>query len=208
MSKNESILAAVYQEYIALKSEQKGRIGFRDNLLYVTIGAVGTVISLVFVGKTSAEALLLVPWVTLVLGWTYIVNDEKVSAIGRYIRHVLEGRAKLTLGGKGSDQLLLDNKEHPDWDPEIKRLIEYTKDSLFGWEVAHRSDDHQRVRKWIQLIIDLITFVVPGFVCILSYCFSTSSITMGVIALMIVEGLSLGVLGWQILVYCDWKKGA
>jgi hypothetical protein len=30
--------------------------------------------------------LLLLPPVSLILGWTYLANDEKISTIGRYIR--------------------------------------------------------------------------------------------------------------------------
>jgi hypothetical protein len=34
-------------------------------------------------------AFLVLLWVCLILGWTYLVNDEKNSAIGRYIRLTL-----------------------------------------------------------------------------------------------------------------------
>lgn len=73
-------------EYERLKDEQKTRIGFRDNLIYVTLASMAAVITASLASKGHANLLLLLPPVSTVLGWTYLVNDEKVSAIGRYIR--------------------------------------------------------------------------------------------------------------------------
>ncbi|WP_127500690.1 hypothetical protein [Actinoplanes solisilvae] len=73
-------------EYERLKDEQKTRIGFRDNLIYVTLASMAAVITASLAAKGHANLLLLLPPVSTVLGWTYLVNDEKVSAIGRYIR--------------------------------------------------------------------------------------------------------------------------
>jgi hypothetical protein len=73
-------------EYERLKDEQKTRIGFRDNLIYVTLASMAAVIAAVLSAKGHANLLLLLPPVSTVLGWTYLVNDEKVSAIGRYLR--------------------------------------------------------------------------------------------------------------------------
>jgi hypothetical protein len=80
-------------EYEQLKAEQLGRIGVRDNLVYATLAACGGVAVLAFGGGSArAPALLLLPPVCLVLGWTYLVNDQKVSAIGGYLRQVLGPR--------------------------------------------------------------------------------------------------------------------
>src|SRR6266403_3476595 len=77
-------------EYTKLKDEQTKRIGFRDNLLYVNLLVASGIFSFVCTDKGEApwkfHGLLLAGWVTLILGWTYVVNDEKISAIGRYIR--------------------------------------------------------------------------------------------------------------------------
>ncbi|MCG5446165.1 hypothetical protein NIE79_004733 [Micromonospora sp. NIE79] len=73
-------------EYERLKDEQRTRIGFRDNLIYVTLASMAAVITASLAAKGHANLLLLLPPVSTVLGWTYLVNDEKVSAIGRYIR--------------------------------------------------------------------------------------------------------------------------
>ncbi|MCP4699683.1 MAG: hypothetical protein GY862_22960 [Gammaproteobacteria bacterium] len=88
-------LDIAFQEYNNLKSEQTQRIGFRDNLLYVNLTVYGAVFSYAVSEASHHYALLVLPWVCLVLGWTYLVNDEKISAIGRYIR--------LTLAEKISD---------------------------------------------------------------------------------------------------------
>jgi hypothetical protein len=82
------------QEYIKLKDEQTKRIGFRDNLLYVNLVLIAGIMSFAFAGEHPdnqwrLRGLLIAAWVALVLGWTYVVNDEKISAIGRYIRDTL-----------------------------------------------------------------------------------------------------------------------
>lgn len=45
MSDKDQILEIFFKEYDKLKSEQAQRIGFRDNLLYVTLGLFGTLVS-------------------------------------------------------------------------------------------------------------------------------------------------------------------
>ncbi|MBM0743962.1 hypothetical protein JOY44_20445 [Phormidium sp. CLA17] len=115
MSDKDPVLEIFFKEYDKLKSEQAQRIGFRDNLLYVTLGLFATIISFAVSNASNYYALLVVPWACLILGWTYLVNDEKISAIGRYIRLTLVERVKEKTG--------------------------YTDlESLFGWEIAHRSD--------------------------------------------------------------------
>jgi hypothetical protein len=69
-------------EYDKIKTEQTARIGWRDNLLYVTLAAVGTLLAFAH----SGASLLLVPAVTTILGWNYLTNDQMISAIGRYFR--------------------------------------------------------------------------------------------------------------------------
>ncbi|MGH3155127.1 MAG: hypothetical protein ACRDNF_00915 [Streptosporangiaceae bacterium] len=77
--------AATLAEYQQLKAEQTARIGFRDNLMYVTLVAIAGTLTITHSAHSRAY-LLLVPPVTCVLGWTYLANDHMISAIGRYIR--------------------------------------------------------------------------------------------------------------------------
>ncbi len=85
----QQMLDVYLQEYGKLKDEQAQRIGFRDNLLYVTLALFGTVLALAMGGNANPYALLVLPWASLVLGWTYLVNDWKITAIGQYIRYTL-----------------------------------------------------------------------------------------------------------------------
>jgi hypothetical protein len=131
-------------EYDKLKAEQTQRIGFRDNLLYFTLGIFGLIIPTAISNPTNYYALLVVPWTCLILGWTYLINDEKISAIGRYIRLTLVEKLKEKTG-------------HPD------------VESLFGWEIAHRSDPRRSRRKIEQLVIDQLTFVVSGTIALIVF---------------------------------------
>lgn len=138
----ERVLQVLLQEYTSLKTEQGSRIQFRDNMLYTTIGAVGAIASVALGGFSSGSgpirhAFLLVPWVTAILGWTYLANDEKITAIRRYIDTSLSKRIEKLIGN-----------DH--------------KNFAFGWEHFHRSDKLRPVRKSLQLAIDLWTFVISG----------------------------------------------
>src|SRR5579859_57270 len=91
---SEEITAAqvLLVEYEQIKGEQRSRIGFRDNLLYASLVAMAGVVAAALNTKGRADLLLLLPPVSALLGWTYLVNDEKISAIGRYIRTDLAPR--------------------------------------------------------------------------------------------------------------------
>ncbi|MEL7353943.1 MAG: hypothetical protein AAF171_02335 [Cyanobacteria bacterium P01_A01_bin.116] len=180
---NEDLVLNVWlAEYDKLKAEQSQRIGFRDNLLYVTLGVFGGVASFAVSKEANYYAFLILPWTCLILGWTYLVNDEKISAIGRYIR--------LTLVDK------------------IKERSDYSDlNSLFGWEIAHRSDPRRSRRKIEQLIIDEITFVVSGIVALVAFWGLVSDISIAVYILSGIEFFLLLVLGWEIVVYADLARG-
>jgi len=182
MSDKDQILEIFFKEYDKLKSEQAQRIGFRDNLLYVTLGVFGGVVSFAVSNPSNYYALLVIPWVCLILGWTYVVNDEKISAIGRYIRYKLVNRVK----------------EHTGYGD-----IE----TLFGWEIAHRSDKHRKRRKIQQLIVDEITFVFSGIIALSAFWFLVAKPPLGVTILSWVELLLLIVLGVEMLIYADLAEG-
>jgi len=182
MSDKDRILEIFLKEYDKLKSEQAQRIGFRDNLLYVTLGLFGTVVSFAISDPTHHYALLVVPWVCLILGWTYVVNDEKISAIGRYIRYTLVEKLKEHTG--------------------------YTDiDTLFGWEIAHRDDKHRRRRKIEQLIMDEITFVFLGMIALIAFWFLVPAPGSAILLMSWIEMLLLIVLGVETFIYADLGKG-
>ncbi len=182
MSDKDQIIEIFFKEYDKLKSEQAQRIGFRDNLLYVTLGLFVTIVSFAVSNSSNYYTLLAIPWVCLILGWTYVVNDEKISAIGRYIRHKLLDKVK----------------EHTD----------YTDlEALFGWETDHRNDKHRKRRKIQQLIVDEITFVFSGVVALAAFWVLVPKPPLSVTILSWVELLLLIVLGIETFIYADLKKG-
>jgi hypothetical protein len=158
-------------EYQTVKDEQKTRIGFRDNLLYVTLTVLAAVIAATAQARQPAMLLALPP-VCVVLGWTYLVNDEKISAIGAYVRG--------------------------DLGPRLARLAGAEK--VFDWEVAHRSDARRRSRKTIQCGIDLLAFCVVPFSGLLVYWVSGRT-SPGLVVLSVVEAITVVGLGVQVVLY-------
>ncbi|MET7485619.1 hypothetical protein [Streptomyces sp. NPDC005538] len=160
-------------EYTTIKDEQKTRIGFRDNLLYVTLTVVAAVIAAAAQAR-QPEMLLALPPVCVVLGWTYLVNDEKISAIGTYIRDDLSPRlAELAHAG-----------------------------TAFAWETAHRSDSRRRSRKVIQCAVDLLAFCVVPFAGLVVYwAAGAGDSSSGLLVLSVVEALIVVGLGHQVLSY-------
>ncbi|MCX4557854.1 hypothetical protein OHA02_16790 [Streptomyces phaeochromogenes] len=129
-------------EYERLKEEQIRRIGFRDNLIYVSLAVSGAIFAYYFGGHNRAYSLLMVPFSVSVLGWTYLVNDEKISAIGKYFREEL--RAELV--GRGCAET-----------------------STLAWESFHRNDPDRVWRKRAQTAVDLFTFCVPSVAAVVVF---------------------------------------
>lgn len=120
--------------------------------------------------------------VCLILGWTYVVNDEKITAIGRYLSS--------TLGEK------------------IKELTGHTDtESIFGWEFDHKKAPRRKRRKIEQLMIDLITFVGSGIFSLIAFWLLVSKPPLAINLLGVVELLLLLVLGVEIAIYADLGKG-
>jgi hypothetical protein len=173
MSDKDLILEILLKEYDKLKSEQTQRIGFRDNLLYVTLGLFGTVVSFAVSNPANYYAFLIIPWVCLILGWTYIVNDEKISAIGQYVRTELAQKVKEKTG-----------------------VLEI--ESIFSWESYRRGDKGRRIRKIEQFIINQITFVIPGIVALLAFYYLVKNAVGEIKILACVELLLLLILAVEI----------
>ncbi|GLW44370.1 hypothetical protein Stsp02_00320 [Streptomyces sp. NBRC 14336] len=158
-------------EYQTVKDEQKTRIGFRDNLLYVTLTVVAAVIAAAAQAEQSAM-LLAVPPVCVVLGWTYLVNDEKISAIGKYIREDLGPRLTQLSGSEGA----------------------------FRWETAHRTDARRRSRKAVQCAVDLLAFCVVPLAGLAVY-WGAGQTSAGLVVVSVFEALALLGLGAQVVLY-------
>ncbi|MFD7462316.1 MULTISPECIES: hypothetical protein [unclassified Streptomyces] len=158
-------------EYQSVKDEQKARIGFRDNLLYVTLAVVAAVIAAAAQAK-QASMLLALPPVCVVLGWTYLVNDEKISAIGRYVRG--------------------------DLGPRLARLA--GEDTAFRWETFHRGDPRRVSRKAAQLVVDLLAFCVVPLSALAVY-WAGGDVTRGLLIISVVEALVVVGLAVQVIAY-------
>ncbi|KYK15968.1 MULTISPECIES: hypothetical protein [Streptomyces] len=157
-------------EYDSLKEEQKTRIGFRDNLLYFTIAAVTVVVALT-VQSGQSPLLLSAPAICLILGWTYLVNDEKISTIGCYVRDRLGPRLGELVSAHGT---------------------------VFGWEVYHRDVAGRTMRKRLQTAVDMFTYLILPMVCTTAFWCSTAVQPLLLLA-SLVQTLALAMLGWQFL---------
>ncbi|MFD9552504.1 hypothetical protein ACFWBG_34415 [Nocardia salmonicida] len=73
-------------EYASLKSEQLERIKQRDTFLNLNIVAIAAITAVAVQGQKQSAAWLVIPWVTAILGSTYLANDDKVSAIARHLK--------------------------------------------------------------------------------------------------------------------------
>lgn len=161
-------------EYDRIKEEQKTRIGFRDNLLYFTLAASTAVVAIT-VQSGKSQLLLAVPVICMILGWTYLVNDEKISAVGCYIR----------------DQL----------GPRLAQLSD-APGAVFGWETYHRNDATRTTRKRLQTAVDLLTHVALPMICVTAFWCSPAVQPLLVIA-SLAQTAGLTVLGWQFLRYAE-----
>jgi hypothetical protein len=165
-------------EYERIKDEQRIRIGFRDNLVYATLVSIAAVIAATLNVRGQTNLLLLIPPVSVLLGWTYLVNDEKVSAAGRYIRTELV--------------------------PRLSALVP-NGTAVFAWESFHRSDPRRRVRKVLQLTVDLSTFCVAPVAALVVF-WVTGTPTATLLVLSLAEVVVVAALAAHIVLYADLSK--
>ncbi|MEU9379902.1 hypothetical protein AB0D38_02350 [Streptomyces sp. NPDC048279] len=114
-----------------IKDSHRARIGFRDSLLYVTLGAVAVVAAAA--QAELASTLPALPPACVVLGRTYLANDEMTGQRRHRVREELGPRLARPASAEG----------------------DFT---AFGGEAHHRTDVRRRTRKTIQAVIDLTAF--------------------------------------------------
>ncbi|MEV0279592.1 hypothetical protein AB0I22_24805 [Streptomyces sp. NPDC050610] len=168
----------ILAEYEQVKQEQRARIGFRDNLLYATFAVMAGVVGATLPRGGHVEMLLLLPPLSVILGWTYLVNDEKISAAGRYVREQL-----------------------------APRLAELTPDcpDVFGWESAHRSDAHRSSRKRIQLAVDLLAFCLIPLAALIVY-WAFGPLNWPLVLASVAEAAAAVGLAQQLFRYADTSR--
>lgn len=161
-------------EYNALKAEQKSRIALRDRLMYAALAALAATLALVVQPAGRPHLLLLLPLVCVVLGWTYLANDQKISAIGRYLRGRLVPALVASNGAGGA----------------------------LAWESVHRCDPLRRLDKFIQLAVDLLMFVVPSLLSTALY-WAADGVRADLLAVSIIEALITLGLATRVIVAAD-----
>jgi hypothetical protein len=162
-------------EYERLKDEQKTRIGFRDSLVYATLASMAAVITATLSARSQLACLLLLPPVCVLLGWTYLMNDEKISAAGHYIRTEITPRLADLVPGEPL---------------------------IFGWESFHRGDSRRRLRKVAQLTIDLSMFCVAPATALALFWVSAPQ-PAALIVVSVAEALVVIGLAIHICLYAD-----
>jgi hypothetical protein len=128
MAEEITVGQALLAEYDQLKGEQRTRIRFRDSLMYTTLAAMAAVVAAALQVHNNLLFLLLPP-VSVILGWKYISHDDKITAIGNYIQ--------LSLA------------------PRLAALIHQP---VFAWETATCRAARRRTRKTMQIAVDLLTY--------------------------------------------------
>jgi len=111
----------------------------------ISLGIFGAIFSYAMFseGNDKSIVLLMLPTVSLILAWTYVVNDEKISHIGKYVRHELA--------------------------PKLRELVGKDDPIIFGWESYHRSDYKRLTRKTMQVAIDIIVFGIAPVASMCAY---------------------------------------
>lgn len=145
---NDALLQVYLQEYIKLKDEQIMRIRFRDGMVPLSLAAVGALTTFALTKDDYIPALLLTPVISVILGWLYAVNDDKVSQLGKYLRRDIADHLTRLLGNPPDNVIL-------------------------GWEVQHRDDPLRDERKHTQHVVDVLAFVLPGVLAVSLYTLLT-----------------------------------
>lgn len=167
-------------EYDKLKDEQHKRIEFRDHMIYLTLGAIGAVFSFSLEKPEFNSVLLILPFICIVLGWTYLSNDEKISSIGKYIRDVLLPK----IDGVSSDH--------------IKSLNN-------NWDSYVRKDKRRKGRKQFQLLIDLSIYCFSAIISIIAFFIFHSEISFFHYFIIGAEIVLIIYLAVQFIRYSDIK---
>ncbi len=164
------------KEYEKLKDEQGKRIEYRDHMTYITLGAIGAVFSFVIEKPDYSVALLVLPFVCIVLGWTYLTNDEKVSQIGTYIR------TKLIPKIEG---------ENPDGTFSLQP----------NWEHYHSESDNRSQNKIIQLLLDLLLFCISAIFSLATFIYLVKCVYPIQIIIMSIEVLLVAFLAYKFIAF-------
>lgn len=119
-------------EYDKLKDEEQERIRTCHGLIAAMATAAAAAAGFAYQLGT-VDTLLVVPGAALVLGWTYLINEERAAEASRHIRQVLGPLFRSRLG---------------------------TDVAVFGWEARRRRGG--RWRRATQVGVNLLLFCGPA----------------------------------------------
>jgi len=165
-------------EYEKLKDEQHKRVEFRDQMIYITLGAIGAVFSYALQKPEAEIALLVLPFVCLIMGWTYLTNDYKISQMGAYIRKKLI--------------------------PEILKDPNLTEDTQINWEIFNRTHNRRKRHKLLQLVVDITIFGISGVVSVMTFIVLHSELNFYHLILISLEFLALFYLIFLYISYTEF----
>ncbi|OLR95119.1 hypothetical protein [Actinokineospora bangkokensis] len=171
----DAVRAVLLAEYEALKAEQKSRIALRDRLVYTALAALAATLALALQPVERPHLVLLLPLVCVVLGWTHLANDQKITAIGAYLR--------------GEVAPVLAHRAGP-------------LANLLSWETHHRASRYRRVDKCAQLAVDLLAFAVPSLLATAFY-WTSGDVHPALFAGSILEALVTLALGTRVILAAD-----
>lgn len=177
---NEILLNVYMNEYSKLKDEQRNRIGFRDNLIYATLIAIGGILSYATADPSNYNAFLVLPILSFVLGWTYLLNDEKITSIGQYVQKNLS--------------------------VYINNLFDANDATVFSWENVHREERSRIVRKLLQLLANELLFCASGLSSVLFFFYLSTTVSSTMRVIGIVEIIMSIIIGIEIIMYSDIRK--
>ena len=161
-------------EYSKLKEEQLKRINFRDNLIYLTLAAIGAIFSFSVQQPSFTIAYLILPFLCIVLGWTYLRNDKKISQISVYINtHLINSLNDLI--------------------PQNEPKIENT------WDQFRTKYNNRNKSQKFQMLIDLSMFSFSGCISIIAFLVISPSICYFHIILIGVEMSAIIFLSSQLV---------
>ena len=164
-------------EYSKLKDEQTKRIGFRDQMIYLTLAAIGGIYSFALQNSNFDIALLVLPFLLTILAWVYIANDNKISLIGEYLRVILL--------------------------PKIQKCYE-TDGINESWEYFVRNIGYRKKRKITQFVFDTLLFVLSGAFSICYYLFLHSHLEFYYYVIAVIEFSGLAFILIQFYINADF----
>lgn len=133
-------------EFDKLKDEQIGRLAYRDNLFYLSMGIIGAIVATYFAYAGARMVLLWLPWAMFIVGVAHLTCERRIQDIGLYIRKHLAPNLAAQTGRKADD--------------------------FFAWETFFRKSRWHPWRKRLHLFSSVLLYVFSGVAAVTFYVLS------------------------------------